>query len=93
MMRTSISPTIIDAGYRINVIPSEAKAQLDVRMLPDENPEQFLAELTRVINDKAVVAALHQRSWRDSSDQHAVAARLGGLPHDSDGRRAETTTR
>jgi acetylornithine deacetylase/succinyl-diaminopimelate desuccinylase-like protein len=56
MMRTSISPTIIDAGYRINVIPSEAKAQLDVRMLPDENPEQFLAELTRVINDKAVVA-------------------------------------
>ena len=55
MMRTSISPTIIDAGYRINVIPSEAKAQLDVRMLPDENPDQFLAELTRVINDKAVV--------------------------------------
>ena len=56
MMRTSISPTIVNAGYRINVIPSEAKAQLDVRMLPDENPERFLAEVTRVINDKAVVA-------------------------------------
>jgi len=56
MMRTSVSPTIIDAGYRINVIPSEARAQLDVRALPDENPEQFLTELTRVITDKAVVA-------------------------------------
>ena len=56
MMRTSISPTMIEGGYRINVIPSEAKATLDVRMLPDENPEQFLAALTRVINDPAVVA-------------------------------------
>lgn len=56
MMRTSISPTMIQAGYRINVIPSEAKASLDVRALPDENPEQFLAALTRVINDPAVVA-------------------------------------
>ncbi|HUK35676.1 MAG TPA: peptidase dimerization domain-containing protein, partial [Vicinamibacterales bacterium] len=56
MMRTSISPTMIEAGYRINVIPSEAKATLDVRMLPDENPDQFLGALTRVIDDPAVVA-------------------------------------
>jgi acetylornithine deacetylase/succinyl-diaminopimelate desuccinylase-like protein len=56
MIRTSISPTMIAGGYRINVIPSEAKATLDVRMLPDENPDQFLAALTRVINDPAVVA-------------------------------------
>ena len=56
MMRTSISPTMIEGGYRINVIPSEARATLDVRMLPDENPDQFLAALTRVINDPAVVA-------------------------------------
>ena len=42
MLRTSISPTIISGGYRINVIPSEAKATLDVRMLPDEDPAEFL---------------------------------------------------
>jgi acetylornithine deacetylase/succinyl-diaminopimelate desuccinylase-like protein len=56
MLRTSISPTIIEGGYRINVIPSEARATLDVRMLPDENPDQFLAAMMRVINDPAVVA-------------------------------------
>ncbi|HEU5256912.1 MAG TPA: M20/M25/M40 family metallo-hydrolase [Vicinamibacterales bacterium] len=56
MLRTSISPTIIAGGYRVNVIPSEAKATLDVRMLPDEDPDQFLAALTRVINDPMVVA-------------------------------------
>jgi acetylornithine deacetylase/succinyl-diaminopimelate desuccinylase-like protein len=56
MLRTSISPTMIEGGYRINVIPSEARATLDVRMLPDEQPDQFLAALTRVINDPSVVA-------------------------------------
>ena len=43
MLRTSVSPTIIQAGYRINVIPSEAKATLDVRTQPDEDLDAFLA--------------------------------------------------
>ena len=42
MLRTSISPTMINGGYRINVIPSEARASLDVRMLPDEDLQRFL---------------------------------------------------
>lgn len=42
MLRTSVSPNIFNAGYRINVIPSEATAMLDVRMLPDEDPQAFL---------------------------------------------------
>jgi len=54
MIRTSISPTIIQAGYRINVIPSEVRAQLDVRMHPNDDPEEFLAALKKVINDPAV---------------------------------------
>ena len=54
MIRTSISPTIIQAGYRINVIPSEVKASLDVRMHPSDNPEEFLAALRKVVNDPAV---------------------------------------
>jgi len=56
MVRTSVSPTIMAGGYRVNVIPSEATATLDVRMLPDEKPDQFLAAMTRVINDPSVVA-------------------------------------
>jgi acetylornithine deacetylase/succinyl-diaminopimelate desuccinylase-like protein len=56
MMRTSISPTIITGGYRSNVIPSEAKATLDVRMVPDEDPAAFLEAVQKVINDPAVTA-------------------------------------
>jgi acetylornithine deacetylase/succinyl-diaminopimelate desuccinylase-like protein len=54
MLRTSVSPNIFAGGYRSNVIPSEAKATLDVRMLPDEDPEQFLAQVKAVVNDPAV---------------------------------------
>ena len=54
MLRTSVSPNIFAGGYRSNVIPSEAKATLDVRALPDEDPAKFLAEIKRVINDPAI---------------------------------------
>jgi len=64
MLRSSLSPNIFDAGYRINVIPSEARAQVDFRALPDENVPEFLNEIRRVINDPAVEVSLGQRNTR-----------------------------
>jgi acetylornithine deacetylase/succinyl-diaminopimelate desuccinylase-like protein len=57
MLRTTVSPTIITGGFRTNVIPSEAKATLDVRMLPDEKEEEFLAKIREVINNASVDVA------------------------------------
>jgi len=54
MLRTSVSPNIFAGGYRSNVIPSEAKATLDVRALPDEDPVKFLEQIKAVVNDPAV---------------------------------------
>jgi acetylornithine deacetylase/succinyl-diaminopimelate desuccinylase-like protein len=54
LLRTSVVPTIIDAGFRRNVIPSEATAMLDIRMLPDEDVDAFYAELAEVIDDPNV---------------------------------------
>jgi acetylornithine deacetylase/succinyl-diaminopimelate desuccinylase-like protein len=54
MLRTSVSPNIFSGGYRSNVIPSEAKATLDVRMLPDEDPAKFLEQVRKVVDDPAV---------------------------------------
>ena len=54
MARTSVSPTIFNGGYRSNVIPSEAKARLDVRMLPGENADALLAQIRKAINDPAI---------------------------------------
>jgi acetylornithine deacetylase/succinyl-diaminopimelate desuccinylase-like protein len=52
--RSSVAPTVIDAGFRKNVIPSEASAILDIRMLPDESVEEFYAQLAAVIDDPRV---------------------------------------
>jgi acetylornithine deacetylase/succinyl-diaminopimelate desuccinylase-like protein len=54
MLRTSISPNIVQGGYRNNVIPSEARVTLDVRMRPDENAEAFRAELERLVDDDQI---------------------------------------
>ncbi len=53
-LRTSVSPNIFQGGYRSNVIPSEAKATLDVRMVPDEDRAAFLEQLKKIVNDPAV---------------------------------------
>jgi len=54
LLRTTVVPTIIKAGFRTNVIPSEAEATLDVRAVPDEDLDRFYAELRRVIADPQV---------------------------------------
>jgi acetylornithine deacetylase/succinyl-diaminopimelate desuccinylase-like protein len=53
-LRTTISPNLFNAGFRINVIPGDALAQLDVRALPDEDIEAFASELRRLIDDPQV---------------------------------------
>lgn len=64
MLRTSVSPNIMQAGYRINVIPSEAVATLDVRALPDENMPAFLDSLRAVVNDPSVQVVREARDTR-----------------------------
>lgn len=63
-IRTSISPTMIQAGYRTNVIPSEVSATLDVRMMPDQDPQAFLEMVKKVVNDPSVEVSYGARDVR-----------------------------
>jgi len=54
MLHTSLSPTIIAGGFRYNVIPSEAKATIDVRLHPDEDQTTFLDVIRKVVNDPTI---------------------------------------
>ncbi|HXG88780.1 MAG TPA: M20/M25/M40 family metallo-hydrolase [Vicinamibacterales bacterium] len=64
MLRTSVSPNMFSGGYRVNVIPSEATATLDVRMLPDEDPKAFLEQVKRIVADPTVEVAFAARDTR-----------------------------
>jgi acetylornithine deacetylase/succinyl-diaminopimelate desuccinylase-like protein len=71
MLHTSVVPTILTAGYRYNVIPSEAKATLDVRLHPDEDQTRFLDQIRAVINDPTV-----EVRWARDRYRPAGASRL-----------------
>jgi acetylornithine deacetylase/succinyl-diaminopimelate desuccinylase-like protein len=53
-VRNTISLTVLASGSKTNVIPPEASAELDVRLLPDQDPKQFVAEITQVIADDKI---------------------------------------
>jgi acetylornithine deacetylase/succinyl-diaminopimelate desuccinylase-like protein len=82
MLHTSISPTIIQAGNQVNVIPSEARATLDVRALPDEDMPAFMEMMRKIINDPTVEIVANTTNQRpgaapspiDNDAYHALEA-------------------
>ena len=64
MLHTSLVPTIIDGGFRYNVIPSEAKATVDVRLHPDEDQSVFLDQVRKVVNDPNVEVRWGRERYR-----------------------------
>jgi acetylornithine deacetylase/succinyl-diaminopimelate desuccinylase-like protein len=54
VLRNTISLTVLSASNKTNVIPSEASAEIDIRLLPDQDTATVRAELVRVVADTAV---------------------------------------
>jgi len=54
LLRNTCSITRLSGSDKINVVPTEAEMELDCRLLPDQDPEAFMQELTVIINDPGV---------------------------------------
>jgi len=54
VLRDTIALTMLGGSEQTNVIPAEAWANLDVRILPGGDPKALLAELRRLVNDPNV---------------------------------------
>ena len=54
LFRNTISLTMLSGSEQTNVIPPQAWANLDVRLLPGEDPKQFLETIRRVVADSNV---------------------------------------
>ena len=52
LLRNTASATMLSAGTKINVIPSEASAAIDGRLAPGQTRESFTAELRRQLGDE-----------------------------------------
>jgi len=76
MLRTSISPTMLQAGFRRNVIPSEAEATLDVRALPDEDMVAFVAQMKKIANEPGVEIIAPERSHRVAAKPSSITTEM-----------------
>lgn len=54
MLKDTLSITILKAGGKENTIPDRAEATLDLRLLPDRNPQVVVEQLNRLIRDPRV---------------------------------------
>jgi len=58
ILRNTANPTMLEGSSKINVIPHEASAGLDGRLLPGYKPEDMLAELRPVARDDVTLEVI-----------------------------------
>jgi acetylornithine deacetylase/succinyl-diaminopimelate desuccinylase-like protein len=58
IMRNTIAPVFLNAGFRGNVIPGSATATINFRTIPGTNAQELISEIQSVINDPRVDVAL-----------------------------------
>jgi acetylornithine deacetylase/succinyl-diaminopimelate desuccinylase-like protein len=74
VIRNTANPTMLGAGYKVNVIPTEATAHVDGRFLPGYEDEFFdtLAELCGEGIERSYLS--HQQPWETPYDGDLVDA-------------------
>lgn len=58
-LRTTTNPTLLEAGYKHNVIPDTAEALIDIRTLPGEE-DAVLARVRELIGDDVEIQVMHR---------------------------------
>jgi len=54
LLRNTMTPTVLHASLKTNVIPQTASAELDCRLLPDEDPQRFVDGVRQTIGDPSI---------------------------------------
>ena len=54
MVQNTISLNVLRAGDSGNVIPSKVEAQLDIRLLPGQEPGDFIAKIQELLQDDSI---------------------------------------
>ena len=78
-LRTTTNPTLLNAGYKHNVIPDTAEALIDIRTLPGEE-DSVLARVQELVGDDIEIIVLHRDIGLENTfDGALVEAMVGSL--------------
>lgn len=58
LLRDTIAPVLLNAGFRSNVIPGSAEATVNLRLIPGTDANAVVADLQRVVGDPNVQVRL-----------------------------------
>jgi len=58
MLRDTVTPTVLRAGKKVNVIPGAGEAEIDIRTLPGTDQAELLARLQALVGDDATVESV-----------------------------------
>ena len=64
LLRDTITVTMLGGSQQTNVIPPDAWANVDVRLLPGADPKEFLESIRRVVNDPNVTVEPESAEFR-----------------------------
>jgi acetylornithine deacetylase/succinyl-diaminopimelate desuccinylase-like protein len=76
MLHFSLSPTMLNAGIKINVIPNVAEAQLDGRRVPGETAEKVFARLRKIVDDPAVTVEPAESAQQQPTEPSSLTSPL-----------------
>ncbi len=77
VIRNTVNPTMLDAGYKVNVVPGEATAHLDGRFLPGYEDE-FLATLAELAGPDVQIEHLTKMDGLETPYDGALAEAMTG---------------
>ena len=88
IMRNTIAPVFLNAGFRGNVIPGSADATLNFRTIPGTNTEELISEVKAVVNDPNVDVTMAMGKGMPGGSAYAeyqkMAQRMKPSTKDSD---------
>jgi acetylornithine deacetylase/succinyl-diaminopimelate desuccinylase-like protein len=76
-IRNSANPTMLDAGYKVNVVPSTASAHVDGRFMPGLQ-EEFLATIDELLGPKVTREFVNLEDAPDAPYPSAFFDELAG---------------
>ena len=74
MLHDTVTPTILKAGYKSNVIPADATATFNSRILPGRKAADLIADIKRIVDDPKIEFAF----------EPPTRAPVGVMPIDTD---------
>jgi acetylornithine deacetylase/succinyl-diaminopimelate desuccinylase-like protein len=68
LLHDTIALTMMEAGYKINIIPEKAQMSFDCRLLPDTDANAFVSNVQQIVSDEGISFEVE---WPDAAPSMA----------------------